>query len=307
MADRSTIGIIGAGRAAHVLGVALARAGYQIVAVASRTQASAESAVRAISDASQADSHADNGGARACEVLSPQGVADSAELVLITTNDGGIGVVAGEVNWKPGQTVVHVSGALGADVLAPAAAKGARIASWHPFQTLSGSARLDGVTFGIEAAADLYEELAEMAKAVGGEPLAVPAEARALYHAASVMACGYLTTLLREARRVWEAAGLPEEAGRRAIGAVAAATLENARTLGEGATVTGPVSRGDVDTVRLHLEAIDRAAPELIPLYTAISRRSAVLAIEAGRPAGPLDTWDSLYGEFLENSQEEAR
>jgi len=64
--------------------------------------------------------------------------------------------------------------------------------------------------------------------------------------------------------------------------------------------VTGPVSRGDVGTVRLHLEEIDRAAPELIPLYTAISRRSAVLASEAGRPTGPLDTWDALYGEFLE-------
>jgi predicted short-subunit dehydrogenase-like oxidoreductase (DUF2520 family) len=284
-----------------VLGVALARAGYQIVAVASRTQASAESASRAIDSASQ------DWNMRACEVVSPQGVADAAELVLITTNDGGIGVVAGEINWRQGQAVVHVSGALGVDVLAPAAAKGARIASWHPFQTLSGSARLDGVTFGIEAAADRYQELAEMAKAVGGEPLAVPAEARALYHAASVMACGYLTTLLREARRVWEAAGLPEEAGRRAIGAVAAATLENARTLSEGATVTGPVSRGDVGTVRLHLEEIDRAAPELIPLYTAISRRSAVLAIEAGRPAGPLEMWDSLYCEFLENSQEKAR
>jgi predicted short-subunit dehydrogenase-like oxidoreductase (DUF2520 family) len=294
VADRSTIGIIGAGRAAHVLGIALARAGYEIVAVASRTQASAESAASAINDAGQ------QGGVGACAVTSAQGAADAADLVLITTNDGAIAEVAGQVNWKPGQAVVHVSGALGADVLAPAAGGGARIASWHPFQTLAGSARLDGVTFGIEADDDLYGELAEMANAVGGEPLLVPSEARALYHAASVLACGYLTTLLREARRVWEAAGLPEEAGRRAIGAVAAATLENVRSLGEGATVTGPVSRGDVGTVRLHLEEIDRVAPELIPLYTSISRRSAVLATEAGRPTGPLDTWDALYGEFLE-------
>lgn len=137
-----------------------------------------------------------------------------------------------------------------------------------------------------------------MARAVGGEPLAVPADARALYHAASVLACGYLTTLLREARRVWQAAGLPEEEGRRAIGAVAAATLENFRTLGENATVTGPVSRGDAGTVRLHLEELERVAPELINLYTAISRRSAVLASEAGRPTGPLNMWDALYGEF---------
>jgi len=301
MADQLTIGIIGAGRAAHVLGAALANAGYQIVAMASRTQASAESASLAICDARPA------GNLGICKVVSTQGVADAAELVLITTNDGAIGVVAGEVSWRQGQAVVHVSGALGADVLAPAAARGARIGSWHPFQTLTGSARLNGVTFGIEAAADLYEELADMTKAVGGEPLAVPAEARALYHAASVMACGYLTTLLREARRIWEAAGLPEEVGRRAIGAVAAATIQNARTLGEGETVTGPVSRGDVGTVRLHLDEINRAAPELIPLYTAISRRSVALAIEAGQSAGSLETWNSLYGEFNGNSLEEAR
>jgi predicted short-subunit dehydrogenase-like oxidoreductase (DUF2520 family) len=292
VADRPTIAIIGAGRAAHVLGAALARAGYQIVAVASRTPASAESAATAIREASD--------GSGDCVVTSAQGAANAADLVLISTNDGAIGEIAAQVNWKQGQAVVHVSGALGADVLAPAAAKGARIASWHPFQTLAGSAKLDGVTFGIEAGDDVYGELAAMAEAVGGEPLAVPTEARALYHAASVMACGYLTTLLREARRVWESAGLPEEAGRRAIGAVAAATLENARTLGEGPTVTGPVSRGDVGTVRLHLEEIDRVAPELIPLYTAISRRSAVLATEAGRPTGPLETWDALYGEFQE-------
>jgi predicted short-subunit dehydrogenase-like oxidoreductase (DUF2520 family) len=272
MADRSMVAIIGAGRAAHVLGVALARAGYEIVAVASRTQASAESAASAIRDAGQGRR------ARTCVVMSAQGAADAAELVLITTNDSAITEVASQVRWKPGQGVVHVSGALGTDVLAPAVLGGARTASWHPFQTLAGSARLDGVTFGIEAGDDLYAELAAMAVAVGGEPLAVSGEAR----------------------RVWEAAGLPEEAGRRAIGAVAATTLENVRTFGEGTTVTGPVSRGDVGTVRLHLEEIDRAAPELIPLYTAISRRSAVLASEAGRPTGPLGTWDALYGEFLE-------
>ena len=290
MASRSTLAIIGAGRAGHVLGIALARAGYDIVGVASRTPASAESAAATIREA----------GSAACAVMSAQDAANAAQLVLITTNDGAIGEVAGQVDWKRGQAVVHVSGALGTDVLSPAADRGARIASWHPFQTLAGSAKLDGVTFGIEAGDDLYDELAAMAEAVGGEPLAVPAEARALYHAASVLACGYLTTLLREARRVWESAGLPEEAGRRAIGAVAAATLENVRSLGEGATVTGPVSRGDVGTVRLHLEEIERAAPELVQLYTAISRRSAVLATEAGRPTGPLDTWDALYGEFLE-------
>jgi predicted short-subunit dehydrogenase-like oxidoreductase (DUF2520 family) len=235
--------------------------------------------------------------------MEPQAAADAADLVLITTSDGAIGEVAGSLRWRAGQMVVHVSGALGADVLAPAKAQGAAIGSWHPFQTLTGTAELDGVTFGIEADAEVYETLAAMARAVGGLPLEVPAEARALYHAASVLACGYLTTLLREARRVWEAACLPEEAGRLAIGAVASATLANVRAMGEGPTVTGPVSRGDTGTVRLHLEHIEAAAPELLPLYTAISRRSAVLAHEAGRPTKSMDEWDALYCAFSPSSE----
>lgn len=285
---KPTIAFIGAGRAANVVGVALARAGYDVTAVASRTQASADATAVAIAAAG-------DGG---CASMASQDAVDAADLVLITTSDGAIGEVADALRWRGGQAVVHCSGALGADVLASALARGAAIGSWHPFQTLAGTAELNGVTFGIEADAELYETLAEMASAVGGTPLAVPAAARVLYHAASVLACGYLTTLLREARRVWETAGLPEEAGRQAISAVASATLANVRAMGEGPTVTGPVSRGDVGTVQLHLESIAAAAPELLGLYTAISRRSAVLALEAGRPTKPLDEWDSLYQAF---------
>jgi len=292
---RPTIAFIGAGRAANVLGVALAKAGYDVVAVASRSEASAAKTAEAIRRT----------GAAACKATSVQGAADAAELVLVTTTDAAIAEVASSVRWRAGQGVVHCSGALGADVLTSAAEQGAVVGSWHPYQTLAGSASLDGVAFGIEAGPRLYDTLAAMAVAVGGEPLPVPAEARALYHASSVLACGYLTTLLREARRVWEAAGLPEEAGRRAIGAIAAATVQNVRSFGEAATVTGPVSRGDVGTVRLHLDAIAEAEPDLLPLYAAISRRSAMLALEAGRPTCPLDEWDALYQSFTNETPED--
>jgi predicted short-subunit dehydrogenase-like oxidoreductase (DUF2520 family) len=292
MPEHPTIAFIGAGRAANVVGMALARADYRVVAVASRTWASADATANAIRGASVAN----------CVSTEMQAAADVAELVLITTTDGAIAEVTGSVGWRAGQRVVHCSGALGADALDAARHQGAVTGSWHPFQTLTGTAKLEGVTFGIEAGDELYVVLAEMSRAVGGAPLNVPAEARPLYHAASVLACGYLTTLLREARRVWEAAGLPEDAGRRAIGAIAEATLANARSLGEGPTVTGPVSRGDTGTIRLHLESIRELAPELLPLYTAISRRSAVLSLEAGRPTQGLPAWDELYEEFVSSA-----
>ena len=295
MAERPTVAFIGAGRAANVVGIGLATAGYQVVAVASRSRGSADVAANAIRGAGAVD----------CVAVEIQEAADAAELVLITTTDGAIAEVAGSVQWRVGQLVAHCSGALGADVLDPARDQGAEVGSWHPFQTLAGKAKLEGVTFGIEAGDGLYDVLTEMSRAVGGVPLKVPAEARPLYHAASVLACGYLTTLLREARRVWEAAGLPEDAGRQAIGAIAEATLANVRSLGEGATVTGPVSRGDTGTVRLHLESMRASVPELLPLYTAISRQSAVLSLEAGRPTQSLSAWDELYAEFARFAQSE--
>jgi predicted short-subunit dehydrogenase-like oxidoreductase (DUF2520 family) len=292
VADRPTMGFIGAGRAAGVLGEALAQAGYDVVAVASRSPASAEAVAARIRDA----------GGDGSSPAAAQAVADAAELVLITTTDAAIAEIAGSLRWRAGQSVVHCSGALSIEPLAAARAGGAATGSWHPFQTLTARTSLSGVTFGIEAEGHLYDVLADMAVAVGGTPLPVPAEARALYHAASVLSCGYLTTLLREAQRLWESAGLPREAAAPAIGALAEATLTNLRALGPEATLTGPTSRGDAGTVRLHLEAVASVAPDLLPLYVAISRRSAVLAHEAGKATPPLSEWDELFARYVSTS-----
>ena len=286
MAELPTIGFIGAGLAARVLGSALAAAGYPVVAVASRTFASAEAVAAAVAQA----------GAGGCVAATPQSVADAASVVLVTTTDQAIGEVARSVRWRRGQGVAHCSGALTVEPLSAARAGGAWTGSWHPFQTLTGSASLDGATFGIEAEGAAYETLAAMASAVGGAPLAVPAGARPLYHAASVMSGGYLVTLLHEAERVWREAGLPAEEGRSAVAAIAAATLANFAERGAAPSLTGPTARGDDSTVRLHLDALSAAAPELLPLYAALSKRSAVLANEAGRGAGV--DWDSLFAEY---------
>ena len=284
-----TIALIGAGRLAGVVGPALAAAGVPVAAVASRNPASAQALAARIR------------GAYAC---TPQEAADAAGLVLVTTTDGAVAEVAGALRWRAGQAVVHCSGALTREALAPAVAQGALTGSWHPFQTLSdavlawaaGDARrvLAGVTFGIEADEPLYGRLAALAEAMGGQALAVPASARALYHAASVMSCGYLTTLLDAAATLWERAGLPREAAFAAIGPLARATLESVLTAGPEAALTGPTSRGDEGTVRLHLGDVDARAPELRPLYEAVSRRSVELARRAGR-AGAERDWEPVF------------
>ena len=204
MAELPVVGFIGAGRVAGALAPALAAVGYRVAAVASRTEQSAERVASRVPGATTSDA---------------QGVVDAAELVFLTTSDGAIGPAAGAVRWRDRQAAVHCSGALTLEPLAAARKQGALTGSWHPFQTFVAqgvaegtSTTLAGVTFGIEADAGLYDTLAELTERVGGVALPVPAGARALYHAASVMSCGYLTTLLHEAEALWTRAGLPPEA-----------------------------------------------------------------------------------------------
>ena len=288
MDERPSIAFIGAGRIARVLAASFADLGYPVTAVASRSPESAARVASLVPD---------------CRAVSPQEAADAAEVVFITTPDGAVGSVASSVAWRAGQGVVHCSGALTREPLAPARDAGANVGSWHPFQTFGGETSLAGVTFGIEAEGELLAFLERLASEVGGHPLRVPAEARALYHAASVMSCGYLTTLLGEARTLWTRAGLPPEQALRAIAHIAGTTLANVERFGAETALTGPTSRGDTGTVRLHLESVQRVAPELLPLYREICLRSVELAREAGRPGAEMD-WSALFAEY-ENGDSE--
>ena len=287
MDERPTIAFIGAGRVAGMLARAFGDLGYPVPAVASRSPESAQRVASLVPS---------------CNAVSAQGAADAAEVVFITTSDGGIADVASSVAWRAGQGVVHCSGALTCECLAPARDAGASVGSWHPFQTFGGDTTLAGVTFGIEADGELLAFLERLATEVGGHPLRVPAEARALYHAASVFSCGYLTTLLGEARTLWTRAGLPPEQAFQAITHIARTTVANIERIGAAPALTGPTSRGDAGTVRLHLDSVRNVAPELLPLYREICLRSVELAREAGRPGATLD-WRQLFEEYGEGDE----
>ncbi len=288
MDERSTIAFIGGGRVAVVLAPVFAALGYPVNAAASRSPQSAERVASLVPG---------------CRAVSPQDAADAAGVVFVTTPDGAVADVAASVAWRAGQGVVHCSGALTCEPLAPAREAGASVGSWHPFQTFGGETSLEGVTFGIEAEGELLAFLERLASEVGGYPLRVPAEARPLYHAASVLSCGYLTTLLGQARTLWTRAGLPPEQALQAIAKIARTTLANVERYGAEAALTGPTSRGDTGTVRLHLDSVRRVAPELLPLYREICLRSVELARDAGRPGANMD-WGALFDEYDDGGAE---
>ena len=152
-----------------------------------------------------------------------------------------------------GQAMIHTSGALGAEVLAPAMAAGTQIGAFHPLVAFADTERavaaLHGATVAIEGDDQLAAMLADMAEAIGATPVRLAPGSKAAYHAAAVLAAGGFVALLDAIAELGRVAGL-DEAGSLAIyGPLIEGTLGNARALGIRAALTGPMTRGDVGTL----------------------------------------------------------
>lgn len=269
---RPNVGFIGAGALASTLAVALSAAGWKVDAVASRSHESAQRLARLIPGC-----HAET---------DPQAVADRCRITFLTVPDEAITKVASSIHWPQGRGVVHCCGAGTSALLSPAVTHGAISGSFHPLQTFVSLStdedpttlaslareRLKGITFAVEGAGWLKQALESMASDLGAITIEVPPEHRPLYHASAVMSCGALVALLRSAAALWQAMGVDQQTAFQALLPLARTTLQNAAALGPEAATTGPVARGDVDTVRAHLQALQSLAPEALPLYTELTK-----------------------------------
>jgi predicted short-subunit dehydrogenase-like oxidoreductase (DUF2520 family) len=275
------IGVIGCGRLGASLARALAAAGYRVVALAGRDPARPRALAGAIP------------GARA---VAPEEAARSAELLLLAVPDAAVEELASALPWRPGQAAVHCAGALDLAPLAAAAAAGAARGCLHPLQAFpepGGSPqRLRGVTIGVEAAeADgsaLGALLEALALDVGAaRTLRLEGVDRARYHAAAVLASNDVVALAAAAGRAWALAGLPAEQAAPALGPLLVGAAEAVAALPPGeplrTALTGPLVRGDVATVRGHLDAL-AGEPGLAALYRALGRELLALGL-AHRPA----------------------
>jgi predicted short-subunit dehydrogenase-like oxidoreductase (DUF2520 family) len=191
---------------------------------------------------------------------------DDPELVLLCVPDSAIAEVAASVS--PGPWVAHVSGATPLAALAPHA----RRFSVHPLQTFTrerGAEQLDGawaaVTAETEAARAAGRSLAET---LGLRPFDLADSARTLYHAGAVFASNYVVTLQRAASLLFESAGAPPEA----LEPLMRRTIEN------GFELTGPIARGDWETVAAHRAAIQEHRAELDHLYETLAGATLALA-----------------------------
>ncbi|WP_433313943.1 Rossmann-like and DUF2520 domain-containing protein [Micromonospora sp. CA-269861] len=290
-----TVGVVGAGRVGTVLGAALAAAGHPVVAVSGSSGASRARLALLLPEVPRrpvaAVAHA------------------AADLLLIAVPDDRLAEVVADLAERgalhPGQIVAHTSGAHGLAVLAPAVAAGARPLALHPAMTFTGTpddlARLDGISYGVTVPADLRPLAARLVADLGGVPEWVAESDRPLYHAALAHGANHLVTLVNEATDRLRDAGVsrPEKV----LAPLLRAALENALRLGDDA-LTGPVSRGDAGTVQRHLARLAATAPESVPAYLALARRTADRAIAAGR-LRPVDA-QSLLGVLADSGREVA-
>ena len=276
------IGFIGVGVLGKGLALALAAHNYSVVAAYSRSMSSSHWLAKRLKGSQV--------------YATAQELAAVSDIVFITTPDSVIGDVAASVTWREGQGVVHCSGSSSIEILECARAQGALTGAFHPFQTFAGLvspentlARLAGVTFAVSGADWLSQFLRDLAHDLGGQPVNIPDHFRANYHASAVLSCGYLAALLQVSVDSWRAMGFSDTEALGALLPLATATLENIRSHGIPASVTGPVVRGDAGTVSAHLEALSRTAPDAIPVYSALTLTSLAIAAQCGVEASQLE------------------
>ncbi len=267
------LGFIGAGTVGTALAVRLSAKGYPVLAVSSRSQASAAKLAQAVSGCHAFDNKQD--------------VADAAELIFITTPDDTIAAVTSEIQWRQGKSVVHCSGALSTDVLESARKPGARVGAFHPLQTFAGIEQaienIPGSTFAVEAEQPLLSTLKEIATTLDGHWIELKATDKVAYHAAAVIACNYLVTLVKLATDLWQSFNVPQSEATRALLPLIRGTIHNIDTVGIPQCLTGPIARGDSGTIKKHLEALQEVAPALVSTYRELGRQTIPIALAKGR------------------------
>jgi predicted short-subunit dehydrogenase-like oxidoreductase (DUF2520 family) len=257
------VAILGLGKVGTAIGFLLRKAGYRIVAVASRSEASLNRGI------------VYTGGR---PYLNFSEAALKANCIIITTSDDAIAQVCEKVSneggIRHGAKVIHMSGAGRLDLLQSAQDAGAHIACIHPLQSF---ADVDGAiknipnsTFGITSVDEIREWSVQMVKDLGGMPFFISDADKPLYHAAACIASNYLTTLIYIVEEIYQSLGLSQEDTIKAVWPLVMGTISNIETKGTVQALTGPVARGDAGTVRRHTEALRRKLPALLQAYSAL-------------------------------------
>ena len=287
-ASRPPVAIVGTGAVAQALGRLLYLHGERVVALASRNRFRAEGAATFIDPS-----------------VRPVACADLPSLagrVLIAVRDEGITPVAEELARAGMRTGValHTCGAKGPEALAPLKRAGVACGVLHPLQTVvtreQGMKSLKGVTYGVAGDGPAIEWAEDIVGRLEGRALRVAAGRLSSYHAGAVMASNALVAVIDAAVVLMGQAGVEREAALRALESLARASIDNVFANGPSAALTGPIVRGDAETVAAHMDALDEAPPTVAALYVAAARRLIEIARERDLPEASVRALESVLG-----------
>ena len=294
-ARERSVSIIGAGRVGTALGLALKAKGYEIEVVVNKQSYTARRAARAFAPKTLALS------ALQLTRLSA-GQYDRlnrCSLVIISTPDDMIAATAKQLadifRSKPNgsirpkgvsvvrRIVLHTSGALSSDVLAPLRGAGFAVGSLHPLVSISdsrsGAELLTRAFFSVEGDPAAVRAAKSAVRRVGGQSFTIDSHRKALYHAAAVTAAPNMTALFDIALEILGRCGLSQLRARQVLLPLVESTLKNLETQDPARALTGTFKRGDVSTVRKHLAALESAnLPQALAAYVLLGQRSLLLA-----------------------------
>lgn len=274
MKQLPTIAIIGPGKLGTSLGILAAKAGYSVVAVGGHRKESTAAAAGRIG--------------KHVHAYDTRDAAKSAEMVFLCLPDDIIEKVCIELAQKnkfiEGAIVVHCSGAFSSNILSTASEYcQCSIASMHPLQTfptIDAAIKMMSGTYcfyeGDECAIAVVEHFA---KDIGLRPVPISSTSKPLYHAAAVMACNYFVALMDSAIVLAEKAGVDHTIAWSALEPLVATTLKNITKMGTINSLTGPIARGDVKTIRRHLQELALTPGHIASVYRAMGLYTAEMAV----------------------------
>lgn len=264
------LGFIGAGKVGTALAVKLTSKGYPVIGVYDVKPESAKQFADAV---------------KGCKVMaSAQAVADAAELVVISTSDAFIKPVASSVKWRKGQIVLHCSGANTVALLETARQAGALVGVLHPDLTFADTRQavqnIPGASFDIEGEGPVLDVLKELATALDGHWIVLKAEDKPVFHVASEFTTLFVMELFRLAARMMNKMEISDDQTVLMSLPMIRGIANIIENFGTSRPLTGPVDRGDNDTIKRHIDGLKRLAPEVLPLYRELVRQNIPFAVQ---------------------------
>lgn len=268
---RLRVGVIGVGRVGSVLAASLQSAAHPVVAAHAVSQNSQNRASALLP---------------ATDLVTIDEVVTASQLLLISVPDdvleNVVTGIASTIGFQPHQIIAHTSGRFGIGVLEPARAQGAIVMALHPAMTFTGSptdrVRLQSCPFGVTASSEGRAAAEALVIEMGGDPWWIEESDRPMYHAALSHASNNLNTVIAQSRDLLTTVGISDPGA--FLTPLVLASAENALALGTQ-TLTGPISRGDVQTVKAHLNAL-RNEPAF-ESYKVLARATIDLALASQR------------------------